>query len=145
MWGHDAEEGAALNLSFFVEGIPVTQGSKRIVQPKGQRARMIDVKSTKLKAWRACIGWKARIAHKGEPVEGPVRLSLVFDMPRPKTPSNQYPRGDLDKYIRAALDAMTGVVYRDDSQVVRVLASKHYRADGVVGLTVSATDEMEAA
>jgi Holliday junction resolvase RusA-like endonuclease len=32
--------------------------------------------------------------------------------------------GDLDKLVRCVLDAMTGVVYRDDELVVGLLASK---------------------
>jgi Holliday junction resolvase RusA-like endonuclease len=33
---------------------------------------------------------------------------------------------DLDKLIRAILDALTGVVWRDDGQVVDIVASKVY-------------------
>ena len=35
-------------------------------------------------------------------------------------------RPDLDKLTRAALDAMTRVIWRDDSQVVRIEALKRY-------------------
>jgi Holliday junction resolvase RusA-like endonuclease len=40
---------------------------------------------------------------------------------------------DLDKLLRALKDALKGVIYRDDSQVVRVVTSKDYSpAPGVI-------------
>ena len=41
-------------------------------------------------------------------------------------------RPDLDKLCRACLDSLTGIVWRDDAQVVRLEASKGYGAPGVV-------------
>jgi Holliday junction resolvase RusA-like endonuclease len=37
--------------------------------------------------------------------------------------------GDGDKLMRAALDALTGVVYKDDSQVARWSGSKTYSTE----------------
>ena len=56
-------------------------------------------------------------------------MSLAFWFARPKKPSNPYPRGDCDKYVRGCLDALTGILYRDDSQVVAIAATKHYVTD----------------
>jgi Holliday junction resolvase RusA-like endonuclease len=41
---------------------------------------------------------------------------------------------DLDKLVRAVLDALTAVAYRDDGQVTRITATKEY---GTPGLSVS--------
>jgi crossover junction endodeoxyribonuclease RusA len=38
---------------------------------------------------------------------------------------------DLDKVGRALMDALTGVVYRDDAQVIRLDAGKSYGDPGV--------------
>lgn len=38
-------------------------------------------------------------------------------------------RPDVDKMVRHTLDALTGVIYADDGQVVELLASKHYADD----------------
>jgi Holliday junction resolvase RusA-like endonuclease len=38
----------------------------------------------------------------------------------------------LDKLTRAVLDALTFVVFADDSQVIEILATKDYGAPGVV-------------
>ncbi len=39
---------------------------------------------------------------------------------------------DLDKLCRACLDSLTGIVWRDDSQVVRLEANKDYGAPGAM-------------
>ena len=57
------------------------------------------------------------------------RLELEFVMPRPKsTPKKSTPaaikRPDLDKLVRAVMDAITGVVVVDDSQIVHLVATK---------------------
>ena len=35
-------------------------------------------------------------------------------------------RNDLDKLVRSTLDALSGVAYLDDCQVIKVTASKEY-------------------
>ena len=37
--------------------------------------------------------------------------------------------GDIDKLCRGVLDALTGVVFADDAQVVRLTAGKNYGGD----------------
>jgi len=57
-------------------------------------------------------------------------LSVTFLMPRPKSlPKKVHQdvkRPDLDKLIRAVMDALTGIYYQDDSQVVLISATKNY-------------------
>jgi crossover junction endodeoxyribonuclease RusA len=52
----------------------------------------------------------------------PVSVAVVFTFVRPASVSQKRTqmvvRPDLDKLIRAVLDALTGVLYEDDSQVV---------------------------
>ena len=47
---------------------------------------------------------------------------------KPKTVKRIYPfvRPDLDKLCRAVLDALTGIAYKDDQQVVSLFATKSY-------------------
>ncbi len=55
---------------------------------------------------------------------------MTFRVARPKTTKLAAPRLDLDKLARALLDGMTGVVYVDDKQVVRLVAAKEWGEDG---------------
>jgi crossover junction endodeoxyribonuclease RusA len=60
----------------------------------------------------------------------PVGLSLEFFFERPPSiPRKRLSvvvKPDLDKLVRATLDALTGVLFADDAQVVRVEARKWY-------------------
>lgn len=53
-----------------------------------------------------------------EPAEGPLSVTLVFYRPRKS--------GDLDNRIKVTLDALNGVAWKDDDQVVEIHA---YRRD----------------
>jgi Holliday junction resolvase RusA-like endonuclease len=81
----------------------------------------------------------AQLAMNGRPpIEGPVRLELLAELPIPASWSqrkqaraitgNVLPisRPDLDNYVKSGLDSINEIVIRDDSQVVEVRARKHY-------------------
>jgi len=115
-------------IKFSVYGIPKAQGSVRafrniIVQGGSKEGRLAQA------SWRTLIVDAARKACS-IPLEGPIHVELIFYLPRPKsTPrSVQFPakKPDLDKLIRAAGDAMSTIVYKDDGQIVGIVASKQF-------------------
>lgn len=68
-------------VSFYVEGIPVPQGSKQIVR-RGAKSWLIDVGRDKLHTWRANVTGKARrVMGDEEPFDAPVKVRLSFRMP----------------------------------------------------------------
>lgn len=123
-------------ISFFVNGVPIPQGSMRAFSVGGKARMKSDNKRTN--PWRADVGAvAARVMDGAPPLTGPVRVRVVFALPRPASvPKDR--RGmpsvepDLDKLGRAILDALTGVVYRDDGQVVQLLTGKHYVGDSAL-------------
>ncbi|WP_297739669.1 RusA family crossover junction endodeoxyribonuclease [uncultured Tessaracoccus sp.] len=144
-------------ISFFVPGTPAPQGSKKHVG----NGVMIE-SSKRLEPWRAVVAWAAK-QHIKAPRAGAIRLDLHFVMPRPKShfgtgrnadrikptaPDCHTQKPDIDKLERAILDALTGVAYRDDSQVVKVVKSKrwiHFAADPAgVYITVEPLEELAA-
>ena len=60
----------------------------------------------------------------------PVRLELMFYLQKPpsapKKRHHPVVKPDLSKLIRASEDAMTGVLYADDAQIVSLIADKLY-------------------
>ncbi len=73
-----------------------------------------------------------------------VSLDIEFWFPRPKSvkPSKRphlTTKPDLSKLVRGAEDALTGVLFRDDSQVVTLVASKRY-VDGPAGARITVAD-----
>ncbi len=120
--------------SLEVRGIPKPQGSMRAFVVKG---RPIITSSTKgLKAWRNLVALAAQAKAPQELIEGPLHIDLDFKLPKPKSEPKRkrtWPsrRPDLDKLIRAILDALTGIVFRDDSQVISIYAAKDWGTPGV--------------
>lgn len=110
-------------IKFFVPGAPAPQGSKRHVG----HGRMVE-SSKALGPWRERVALAAHSNADGL-MGGPIGIRLKFVMPRPKsTPKRTTPpavkRPDIDKISRAILDAITGVLIADDSQVVDLHATK---------------------
>jgi crossover junction endodeoxyribonuclease RusA len=124
-------------IEFTVPGTPVPQGSKTRTPQGGFREA-----NKNLKPWRDSVAWSARAAMtRCKPLSGPVRLSAVFYFPRPQshfrrvsgtpTLSEDAPyycakKPDTDKLVRAIGDAITGICFADDSQVVWIGAMKMY-------------------
>lgn len=144
-----------------VAGTPAPQGSKSawVIWPRGAakcptcgnrfgrpRAIVSEGKENSpqrrnLTAWREAIVAAAQTAGLHEPIEGPVRVQIVFALARPKS----YPgwrwlprvKPDVDKLCRSTLDALTAArVYGDDAQVVELAVRKIYALDRPTGATI---------
>jgi crossover junction endodeoxyribonuclease RusA len=130
-------------IAFGVRGVPQPKGSARAFVVKGHAVVTSD--NGNLKDWETAIAWEARAVMAARPdarpLTGAIDVEVVFFRSRPKSRSRtRFPRPvtkpDVDKLARAALDALTGVVFVDDAQVVRLLASKHYDDDVAPGVSV---------
>ena len=117
-------------VSLSVTGDPASQGSHAIM-----RGRIVQVNSTKHKAWRKAIVQEAIaiLPDDWQPIDEPCELIVNFYMPKPASVKRSLPTvsPDLDKLIRAVGDSLTdsGIVI-DDSRIVRISARKLY-AEGI--------------
>ena len=111
-------------IEFRVDGNPIPQGSMKVMQ-----GRVIHSQGSALAVWRSSVGLAAKAAG-ATPSEAPIAIEIDFEMPRPRTVKRDYPTvpPDLDKLIRGVLDALTGIAFEDDSQVIDIIASKVYSA-----------------
>ena len=109
-------------ITFSVKGLPIPQGSMKVIN-----GHMIHSQGSVLTGWRSQIGFAARAAGAKPHLEA-VHIEMIFTMPRPKTVTRPEPSvaPDLDKLVRAVLDGLTAIAYRDDGQVVRLTAAKQY-------------------
>lgn len=139
-----------LLFGFGVSGKPQPAGSKRafpFVRPgrkpfsKGWLGVRVSDDNPKAAAWKNAI---ARIAAKRfgqKPLTGPLGVKFVFRLARPKShyrsgknghllrdSAPKYPevKPDALKLARAVEDALTGVVWVDDAQIVEELLQKRY-------------------
>ncbi|MCR4340264.1 MAG: RusA family crossover junction endodeoxyribonuclease [Gemmatimonadaceae bacterium] len=124
-------------ITFEVLGNPVTQGSIRATVHKSTgRAIAIQDHRAPLMNWRASIAHAAQVAADGAFAERgvPVWVEVTFRLQRPKSAPKRVVRPttkpDIDKLARASLDALTGVVFADDSQVVFLSLSKRFAPFG---------------
>lgn len=120
-------------VEFRVYGTPAPQGSKTAFV-RGGKAVVVDGSSKsgreKLSSWRAEVAREAHNERPDELLEGPLAVTINFFMPKPKSAPKDKAycdkKPDIDKLVRATFDSMTGVIYRDDSQIVNVYATKYY-------------------
>jgi crossover junction endodeoxyribonuclease RusA len=125
-----------VELTFDVVGRPAPQGSKKSIGNN----RFIET-SKFLPAWRKDVRLAAEhaVTVNGWAIaSGPVELEVMFYLDRPSSVSTvkrPYPivAPDTDKLLRAVGDSLSGVVYEDDAQVIRVLAWKVYADTRVPG------------
>lgn len=133
-----------MDVSFEVVGTPRPQGSKRaFVNKHTGRAQMTE-QSKHVYTWRDDIrSAAARAMGAAMPTGKAVRVLAEFIVARPKAdfgtgknadalkPSApihpiKKTSGDIDKLLRALFDAMSGIVYDDDAQVVNVHSVRRF-------------------
>lgn len=136
-----------MRIQFTVHGLAQSAGSKRAFAYKkadgsGKLGVRVADMNPKAAEWKNLVRDKAAEAMAGVPLlDGPLCLEVIFFRPRPK---GHYGSGrnaqmlkagaarqpttapDTTKLVRCLEDALTGVVWRDDSQVVIQHAEKWY-------------------
>lgn len=127
-----------MKLQFFVSGTPAPGGSKTaipmydgagklVTKPTGNgRQRPVlryvdDAKGNT--AWRKVVGFTAKNKMQWarlQPFAGALRFTCEFVVERGKTVTRPHPTvpPDLSKFIRSTEDALTGIAWVDDSQII---------------------------
>jgi Holliday junction resolvase RusA-like endonuclease len=123
-------------IHFFAAGVPVPKGSMKAFV-RGKRA-IVTHDNAKVVPWASLVSYTAR-QHVSAPLSGPIEAQLVFALPRPKSlPKRHHAptrKPDVDKLARLVLDALTGIAWQDDAQVVSLTCAKQYA--NVPGVTVT--------
>ena len=137
-----------MTTSFWVPGIPKPGGSKRgFYSAKLKRVIITDACKDN-KDWKNSVSMNANSHFPNGPLQGPLEVHFEFHIPRPKghfgkkgvRPSApQYPavRPDCTKLIRSTEDALTGIAWDDDSQIVTQLGTKRYSQKAGAQITVT--------
>lgn len=60
------------------------------------------------------------------PLDGSVEIVVDFHVEPPKKSKLTHPKPDIDNYVKGLFDAMNGVVFNDDCQVIKVTATKQW-------------------
>jgi Holliday junction resolvase RusA-like endonuclease len=146
-------------LSFTVLGKPQPGGSKsaRVIYKAGVPTGQVAVTDAnpKAKSWQQEVRLVAIAATNGLPLlTDAVNVSFTFYRQRPKShygtgrnahvlkgsaPPFPTQKPDALKYARSTEDALTGIVYRDDAQVVDLDVHKRYGVPERCEITVRFT------
>lgn len=129
-------------------------GSKRAFYRPGLGVRVVDA-NPKSRVWKNQVAQEAGKIAQGL-LEGALALEAIFYRPRPSghygsgrnsgvlkssAPTHPTTRPDATKLLRGIEDALTGVLYRDDAQIVRQVVSKEWGSPARVIIRIG---ELEA-
>jgi Holliday junction resolvase RusA-like endonuclease len=125
-----------------IDGVPVAKGRPRL----GRYGTYTPKKTQEYEEYvKMC--WVAKYGGI-QPSEQPLEMNIVFYMPIPKSYSKKQSaemlngrikhtkKPDIDNLIKSVLDALNGLAYADDSQIIKVTAVKRYAETGSTELTI---------
>src|SRR5690625_2830996 len=134
-------------ISFTIPGKPVAQGRPRAAR-RGNKIMMYDPKPSK--DYKEYVAKIAKEYAPEEPTEAAlgVQMKIYREIPKSTTKKDRklineglkrpVVRPDTDNYTKAILDALNGIIYKDDSQIVDLKASKYYSDDPRVEIKIEA-------
>lgn len=110
-----------------VPGTPIPKARPRVVRNGG---RVMTFTPTSTRQWEETIRWCAMQNPPERMLTGPLAATLTFYLPRPKSVPKKrlYPetKPDWDNLGKAVTDALEGLVFENDSRLVRVTVIKAY-------------------
>ena len=124
-------------IQFTVYGEPVAQGRPR-ASTQGGFVKMYDPE--KSKDYKHYVRLAAGQHAPAKPLEGPLSMVMIAYRPIPKSFSKKkaaaaergeilpVSKPDVDNYLKGVKDALKGIIWGDDSQVVDAFARKRYSA-----------------
>lgn len=126
-------------IAFFVPGTPVPQPRPQVTVRGGHAQAYVKAKHP-VHAWRELVAATcSQVAT--DTLEGPLDLQITLYLARPKShygtgrnagqlkksaPAYPAVRPDIDNYAKAIQDALDGVLWKDDGQVVKLTCWKRY-------------------
>jgi len=122
-----------MTISFYATGIPKAQPRPRAFARKLPNGKVIvrAYEAATAEGWKSAVAIAARRRLPAKPLEGPLRVDIVFNMPRPRshfkgktnTVKDNSPcwhtiKPDRDNLEKAVLDALSTIgMWADDCQV----------------------------
>ncbi len=106
------------------------------LRPRINGNRMYDV--PKVSVYKKLVSWEAKSQYKGELLTEPLVVEMKFYRSIQKKGSVKTKQDkrdgiirptsvpDVSNYVKLIEDALNGIVYKDDSQIVRLVAEKYY-------------------
>ncbi len=137
-------------IEFTIYGEPVAQGRPRFAR-RGKFTQAYDPPDSR--EYKKYVKLLASQNRPHTPIEGPVELKLLIYRPLLKSMSKKkkaaavagalrpIKKPDVDNVAKGIMDAMTGIIWADDKQVVGLQVSKYYSEQPRVEVQVIELDE----
>lgn len=112
-------------ISFTVNAVPIAQPRQRHAMIGGYIRNYTPSKHP-VQKFKAMVAHEASLAHKGQPIEGPIEIVITAFFPRPKymitkkkpmTREWKDTKPDIDNIQKSIFDALKGIVWTDDCQI----------------------------
>ena len=125
-------------LMFEIPGSPIGQGRPKFSTINGHAKAYDPEKSRNYKAYVRMLATQAMKENDFEMINGPcaIKIWAYFDVPKSKSKkfkeaalaSKERPtkKPDADNIVKAILDALNGLMYKDDSCIVELSCVKYY-------------------
>lgn len=139
-----------MNFSLTIGGAPIPKGRPKFTAHGGFAKAYTPKKTRDYEQEVArCVKEAMELQSVPAPFEGAVRVRIDAYFPIPKSASKKdrdamdnsiipmVGRKDVDNIAKAILDAMNGIAYTDDGQVIDLRVTKAYSAFPRVGIEVS--------
>ena len=119
--------------TYTITGNPVPQGRARAFTRPGMKGvRFYDPAQSK--DWKSIIRFSVLRQDPERIIDGPVAVKAVFYLKRPVSLPRKVvfhtKKPDLDNLLKAVKDALKGICWTDDSQVVETTCRKDYAVPG---------------
>lgn len=126
-----------MEINFAINIMPIAQARPRFfLRHAGLRSVVGAYDPKKCKQYKEAIAWHAKrealIRGILSPLESPMVLTLTFKMGLNKKEVYHTKRPDIDNLAKAVKDALRGIIYHDDSQIVEAHLFKQYGEPGVI-------------
>lgn len=132
-------------MKITVYGVAATKGSSRAFPRRSGGVSVVPDNRPSLKAWEERVraaGQDVAADRDGQLMLGPLKAVATWLLPRPRghygtrgllasAPAHPVKKPDLDKLARAIFDALKGVWYADDSQLIDIEIHKRFAEAGV--------------
>lgn len=138
-----------MDVSFTVWGDPVPQGRPRFARIKSKDGRefVSTYDPKKSKSWKETVKWQAIEQKANRILPGALHMTLSFFLARPKSLPKKVvfciKKPDLDNLVKGVKDALSGICYERDQQIVVLNASKEYVPEGVAPHTIVTIKQLE--
>ncbi len=132
-------------LKFYFPGVPLAERKHQVPRGPGRTVRVDTPDRQQYKAYLRVSGAEQM---EGPPLEGPLSVVMVFERPKPASYSKKRwawtGRPDTTNLAKLVEDALTGIVWLDDAQIIMETIIKRFAPTPGITVVVETLEDLGA-